>query len=94
MATKEKPYQRPVCHCGHELLLFEEYVNEICKVITERGKVGHTLKRGFYINEPRRTLRCLKCRNYYDVKFDDIGRILRGRKHSARRVHTWTGAAR
>lgn len=86
-ATQDGTYRRPTCHCGHELVLYEEYVNEMCKSITEQGKIGVTLKRGFFKNDPRRTLRCLKCRNYYDVLFDEHHRLVRGRKHSIRRVH-------
>jgi len=79
-------YQRPVCHCGHELFILEEHIHVVVKTISDQGKSSRTLKRVYTAPKTNRTLKCLKCRNSYRLVVTEDKEIVRGRKYAKRRV--------
>lgn len=72
-------YEKPVCECGGELFIVEERIHEIAVQITKTGKISgkvkmHNRDRGL---AGANWLEC-NCGKFYDLDFDEKGRIARG----------------
>lgn len=74
-------YNKPVCDCGKELVIYREDVAIVETTIKTNGlpykKSDVTLGRTIYGDR----LTCNNCHNEYELLKDKQGRIIRGKKH-------------